>query len=364
MLNLLLADNPGITIFGFRIYAYAMVIVFGMVCAFLVISLLFKRRNMSTDLFMTYFCVTLPIALVTTRLFYCVTDGLPVSEWFSFSSIRSGGLSIIGGILGGALGVILVSYLKKVDFFRAGDCIVVGLMLAQAIGRWGNFFNQEVYGAEVTNESLQFFPFAVYINHTDGGNCFQTFTLTFSKLFNTGGGADISGGTWHYAFFFYESFFNLLGAALMFVFAWKNPKKPNGVITAWYFIQYGLVRSIMEPLRDSEYILSGGGVPWSLVTSVLMCVAGAALLAVLLCVNKKKEGVFFGSVHGDPYGITAYLKDNKAEKAYSNKVNIMCEIFPENYEEKPVKAANREERKENDNCDDNDNNEKREENKQ
>lgn len=77
MLNALLAsDNPGITIFGFKIYAYAIIIVSGMVAAFFVISLLFKRRNMSSDLFLTYFCVTLPVALVTTRLFYCITDGL------------------------------------------------------------------------------------------------------------------------------------------------------------------------------------------------------------------------------------------------------------------------------------------------
>lgn len=249
MLDALLQyENPGISIFGFKIYAYAIIIVCGMIAAFFVISLLFKRRNMSSDLFLTYFCVTLPVALITTRLFYCITDGLPLKDWFSMESIREGGLSIIGGILGGTISVLAVSYFKKVNFFRAADCIVVGLLLAQAIGRWGNFANQEVYGAEVTNEALQFFPFAVYINKTDGGSCLQTFVLTFEKIF--GGNSDISGGTWHYAFFFYESFINLVVAILLFVHAWKNPKKPNGLNVAFYFINYGLVRSIMEPLRD------------------------------------------------------------------------------------------------------------------
>lgn len=107
-----------------------------MIAAFFVISLLFKRRNMSSDLFLTYFCVTLPVALITTRLFYCITDGLPLKDWFSMDSIREGGLSIIGGILGGTISVLAVSYFKKVNFFRAADCIVVGLLLAQAIGRW------------------------------------------------------------------------------------------------------------------------------------------------------------------------------------------------------------------------------------
>ena len=243
-------------------------------------------------------------------------------------SIREGGLSIIGGILGGTISVLAVSYFKKVNFFRAADCIVVGLLLAQAIGRWGNFANQEVYGAEVTNEALQFFPFAVYINKTDGGSCLQTFVLTFEKIF--GGNSDISGGTWHYAFFFYESFINLVVAILLFVHAWKNPKKPNGLNVAFYFINYGLVRSIMEPLRDPSYIL-GDKVQWSFVFSLLMLFAGIALLLVLLFLNRKKEGKYIGSAIGDPYGITADIKDNKKEVAYLTKINMMCKIFPENY---------------------------------
>ena len=287
MLDALLQyENPGISIFGFKIYAYAIIIVCGMIAAFFVISLLFKRRNMSSDLFLTYFCVTLPVALITTRLFYCITDGLPLKDWFSMESIREGGLSIIGGILGGTISVLAVSYFKKVNFFRAADCIVVGLLLAQAIGRWGNFANQEVYGAEVTNEALQFFPFAVYINKTDGGSCLQTFVLTFEKIF--GGNSDISGGTWHYAFFFYESFINLVVAILLFVHAWKNPKKPNGLNVAFYFINYGLVRSIMEPLRDPSYIL-GDKVQWSFVFSLLMLFRGHRVVA-RSAVPQQKEG--------------------------------------------------------------------------
>ncbi len=340
MFNLLLSDQPGIKIFGFKIYAYALCIVSGMIAAFFLISLLFKRRNMSSDLFMTYFCVTLPIAIITTRLFYCITDAKMVTrpwEWFSIESIRSGGLSIIGGILGGIFGVALVSYIKKVNFFRAGDCIIVGLLLAQAMGRWGNFANQEVYGAEVTNSALQCFPFAVYIN--SGGSCLDTFTLTFAKWF--GFETNISGGTWHYAFFFYESLANLIGAILIFLFVWKNPKKPNGVATAWYFMHYGAVRSIMEPLRDPQYILSGGGVPWSLVFSLSLFVLGAAMMAFVLGRNKKTEGVLFGSLKGDPYAITEYKGDTKDEVPVKNKINIMCSIYPERYADAPEKDKER-----------------------
>ncbi len=301
--NLLAFEQPGITIFGVKIYAYALIIVFGMAAAFFVISLLFKRRNMSTDLFLTYFCICLPVAIITTRLFYCITDGLPISQWFSMQSIRQGGLSIIGGIIGGTVSVAIVSWVKKVPFLRVGDCVVVGLLLAQSIGRWGNFANQEVYGAEVTNQALQFFPIAVYID---------------------------ANRAYHYAFFFYESMVTLTAAVLMFINAWRNGKKPNGINTACYFIVYGLTRSIMEPLRAPEYIL-GDSVPWSLVLSLVMLAFGLAFLFVVLFLNKRKEGKLFGSLKADPYGITQFIGDNKKEKPVFSKWNMMCAVYPENY---------------------------------
>ncbi len=313
--SLLWPNHPYIEVFGIQIYWYALIIVFGMISAFFVISLLFKRRNMSTDLFLTFFVICLPIAIVTTRLFYCITDGLPITEWFSWKSIRQGGLAITGGIIGGAASIAAVCFFKKVNFFRVGDCVVVGLLLAQSIGRWGNFVNQEVYGGVVTNEALQFFPFSVFIE---------------------------AKGEWHYAFFFYESMATLTAAILLFLNAWKNPYKPNGVNTACYFIVYGLTRSIMEPLRDNSFILQGGGIPWSLVFSILMFVSGVALLVTLLLLNRKKEGALFGSVRGEKYGISNYIGDTKEEIPYRNTINVMCKIYPERYVEKTAKEKDEE----------------------
>lgn len=304
--------NPHITVFGFDIYAYAIIIVCGMIAAFVVISLLFRRRNMSPDLFLTFFCIALPIALVTTRLFYCITSNMPLADWFSFDSIRNGGLSIIGGIIGGAASVIVICIVKKVNFFRVGDCVVVGLLLAQCIGRWGNFANQEVYGLEVANPALQWFPFSVFID------------------------ADQK---WHYAFFFYESLVTGTAAVLMFINAWKNADKPNGVNTAGYFIVYGLIRSVMEPLRDPAYILGkeqgNSGIPWSFVFSLLLLAAGIGLLLYVLLTNKKKEGKYFGSLHGEPCGILQYIGDKKDDKPKFDKLNIVCALHPELFEDAP-----------------------------
>ena len=309
---LLWPNHSSITIFGMEIYWYAIIIVFGMMSAFFVISLLFRRRNMSKDLFLTFFVICLPIAIVTTRLFYCITAGMPMKEWFSFQSIRQGGLAITGGILGGAASVLGVCYFKKVNFFRAGDCIVVGLLLAQSIGRWGNFVNQEVYGGLVTNEALQFFPIAVLIE---------------------------SSNEWHYAFFFYESMVTLTAAIVLFINGWRNGKKPNGINTSCYFIVYGLTRAIMEPLRDSDFILNGGGIPWSFVFSLVLLAGGLGMLGYVLINNQRKEGTLRGSVNGDPYGITKFIGDTKDEVAYFDRINMMCAIYPENYTTKNDKNA-------------------------
>ena len=307
---LLWPNHSSITIFGLEIYWYAIIIVFGMTAAFFVISLLFRRRNMSTELFLTFFVICLPIAIITTRLFYCVTSGMPIKDWFSIQSIRQGGLAITGGILGGAASVLGVCYFKKVNFFRAGDCIVVGLLLAQSIGRWGNFVNQEVYGGLVTNEALQFFPIAVMIE---------------------------SSNEWHYAFFFYESMVTLTAAIALFINGWLNPKKPNGINTSCYFIVYGLTRAIMEPLRDSSYILNGGGIPWSFVFSLVLLVGGLGMLGYVLITNQRKEGKLRGSANGDPYGITKFIGDTKDEVAYFDRINMMCSVYPENYVTKDEK---------------------------
>ncbi len=150
------SDGRGIYIFGVEIYYYALCIVFGMLLAATLSALLMKRRNMSPDFIYLLFIVCIPTAIICARLFSCLTDpDLGLKRFFEF---RSGGLSIIGGVSGGVIAGLVVCKIKKVEFFRAADCVVINILIAQAFGRWGNFFNAEVYGAEVTNPAMQWFP--------------------------------------------------------------------------------------------------------------------------------------------------------------------------------------------------------------
>ena len=306
------ANERGIILFGFEIYYYAICIVCGMILAAVLSALLMKRRNMSVDLIYLLFIVCIPTAIVGARLFSCLTDpNIGIARFFDF---RDGGLSITGGVLGGVLAGFVVCLIKKVNFLRVADCVVINILIAQALGRWGNFFNKEVYGGVVSDPSMQWFPFAVPVSpdrYTYGIGSFSD-----------------PNSTWHYAFFFYESVINLAGWAILFTLAWKTSKKPNGVLTCLYFVWYGTVRSVMEPLRDPEFILSAGGVPWSLVFSALMVGLGIAAILVLLILNFRKEKAFIGSCVGDPCALTDYMTPYKNDTPYFSKVNMFGDKYP------------------------------------
>ena len=130
MQTLLLAkDGPlfginerGIILFGFEIYFYAICIVTGMLLAAYLSSLLMRRRNINPELILTLFIVCIPSALICARLYYCITDGMAISQWFDWDSIRKGGLSILGGVMGGVLAGLVVCLIKKIEFLRVADC--------------------------------------------------------------------------------------------------------------------------------------------------------------------------------------------------------------------------------------------------
>ena len=298
--------NPGVTIFGFTIYYYAI----GMIVATCLSALLMKRRNMSPDFIFTLFIFCIPSALICARLYYCITEPLPFDKWID---VRDGGLSILGGVIGGVGMGLVVCLVKKINFFRAADCVVITIIIAQVIGRWGNFFNQEVYGFEVTDPAQQWFRLAVFIDKTQ---------------------------SWHYALFFYEGCLNAIGFALLYTAAWFWTKRPNGIFTFAYFVWYGIVRAIMEPFRDPKYILGAGvDAMWSQLTSVLMIGMGIIGILALLIYNVKTQGAVFGSRTGDPCGISDYIGAYKNDKPYFSKINILGAKYPLKPEEKPKKKS-------------------------
>lgn len=250
-------------IFGLSVKWYGIIIAFGVLVACLVAIYNCKRKGLSTDLPFELLLWCFPLAIIGARLYYIIFSG----ESYTFAeaiAIWNGGIAIYGGVIGGLIGLILYSVIRKRNFLQTLDIVAPSLIIAQSIGRWGNFVNQEVYGTVVLDPNLQFFPFSVFIDAL---------------------------GEWHYATFFYESMLNLIGFfILMYLF---KKSKISGITASAYLIFYGVVRFFLEGIRQSTEILfiPGTNIMISQVVSILFVLAGVSLLSYLLIKEKKKNSI-------------------------------------------------------------------------
>lgn len=249
---------------GLNIAWYGIIITFGMILGVSLAIYRAKKRRFKSDIIYDFVLIALPLAIVCARAYYVIF------EWEKYAgnllkifAINEGGLAIYGGVIGGAFAALILSKAKKFPFFTLIDLVVPSLILGQAIGRWGNFINQEAFGNLVTNPGLQFFPFAVFIQST---------------------------GEWHQATFFYESIWNVILLTAVLILSYKRVK--DGVLISTYLIGYGVGRFLIEGLRtDSLYILPG--IRISQVLSIVLIITG---IAILILINKNiiKTNVYSG----------------------------------------------------------------------
>ncbi len=258
MNNFLAVNRVAFSIGGFDVYYYGILICSAIIVAVLVDMLYSKLKKYGYDMPLTIALVILPAGILSARLFSVIFEpGLSIAEYFNF---RTGGLSIIGGIIGGGLGMLVFCLIKKEkNPFKYFDTLCVVLLLAMSIGRWGNYFNSEVFGQVIPADS----PFA-------------KFPLAIEK-----------DGVYYQALFFYESVLNFIGfIGLSFVYFFTD----NTYTTAGLLIYYGIVRSILETFRQSQYVLKLAGLPISQIMSFLMIAIGLAILIykIVKTVQKKK----------------------------------------------------------------------------
>ena len=241
------------TLFGkdVEIMYYAIAILTGMLLCVLFAIPLIKKIGHSPDLLLDLMIAIIPCAIICARLWYVLNA---LEEFDSFKEVinfSQGGLAIYGGVAGGALGIFIVCKIKKIKWLDIADIGCCLLPLGQAVGRWGNFFNQEVYGMQTTAT----FPFGVYIS---------------------------SIGEWRVALFFIESMCNLLLFVAIYIWLIKAKPKKSGYFLVTYFIGYGLIRLIMEPFRDPKFNLMVLGMKSQVLTSILVMLAGLAILIIIL----------------------------------------------------------------------------------
>ena len=237
---------------GLNIAWYGVIIASGLLLGIWLATYRAKKRGWSSDLVLDFILLAVPLAIIGARAYYVAF------EWEYFAAapakiiaINEGGLAIYGAVIGGFLAAFIFSKAAKFPFLKLIDLVIPSLILGQAMGRWGNFINQEAFGALVTNPNLQFFPLAVYIQ---------------------------SLGEWHQATFFYESFCNTILLVVTLLLGRKGVK--DGTLLATYFIGYGTIRAIIEGLRtDSLYLF--GNIRVSQLLSALLVLVGITLLVLI-----------------------------------------------------------------------------------
>ena len=241
--------NPsdGFSIGNFTIKWYGVIIAVGVLLASVYILRRVKQFGLNEDDILNMLLVGLPSAIVCARLYYVVFEwdqffgpGIP---WYKFLDIRSGGLAIYGGVIGAVIALLVYTRVKKQPVLPYLDVMGLGLLIGQAVGRWGNFFNREAHGS-VTD-------------------CFLRMGL-------------IENGTLQYFHptFLYESVWNIVGFVILH-FASKK-RKYDGQIFLGYIAWYGLGRAFIEGLRtDSLYI---GPLRVSQWLAGISCLAAVAIL--------------------------------------------------------------------------------------
>lgn len=252
--------NPvAFRVFGQEIRWYGIIIAGGVIAAFLVSYLLAKKKKLDFDIIIDGFLWSFPFAIIGARLYYVAFEYKNYQSFFDVINIRNGGLAIHGGLIGGLLVAFIFTRAKKVNFFEYIDVIMPGVILAQAIGRWGNFMNQEAHGGPVTEAFISKFP--EFIQQ--------------GMLIN---------GTYYHPTFLYESIWNLVVFGIL-IYILNRKKNQNGIVIGSYMILYSLGRFFIEGLRTDSLMFFG------LRTAQLISIVGIIFGIVIIIIGLKRNKV-------------------------------------------------------------------------
>ena len=263
--NLGITVNPNpvaFTLFGKDIYWYGIIIAMGFLLAVCYMMYRAKSFGLTQDDVLDMVLWAVPIGVVCARLYYCIFYWeLYADDPISIVYIWEGGLAIYGGIIGGAITLLVVAKVKKIPPLVMLDVASMGVIIGQLVGRWGNFMNREAHGAV---------------------------TDSFFKM----GLQDASGAvTYYQPTFLYESVWNLIGFIGLHLFVKK--RKFDGEVFLLYVAWYGLGRAWIEGLRtDSLYLFSTGIRVSQLVAAVSFVTAAGILAYVLIRKKPTAQGLY------------------------------------------------------------------------
>lgn len=235
------------------VYWYGLLIGLGAFLGYLLANREAKKRGLPDDLLADMLMFVLPAAIIGARLYYVIF------RWDQFAdnparaiAIWEGGLAIHGGLIAAVVTAVIFAKYRGISFWKIADITAPSILLGQAVGRWGNFMNQEVYGGEVSRSFLENMMLPNFI---------------IDQMFIN--------GAYYQPTFLYESLWNLAGVALLLLLRRVNLRRGELFIT--YAIWYSVGRFFIEGIR-TDYLLIFGVLKTAQVISVIIIVGGIMLI--------------------------------------------------------------------------------------
>ena len=245
-------------IFGSSIRWYGLFIAVGMMLGILMAKYNSRYRNINFDTLLDVVLISLPIGIVGARLYYVLFQFSDYKDnLINIFNIRQGGLAIHGGILFALISAYIITKYKKVDFLNVADAVAPSIIIAQALGRWGNFFNSEAHGGSVSYNFIKHFPHFIQAGmHIDG--------------------------VYYHPTFLYESIWDLFVFIILMIVLRKNNKQ--GIVFFSYLGLYSIGRFIIEGLRTDSLMFG----PIKIAQLVSLC--GVIIWIAFFVLSKHRKG--------------------------------------------------------------------------
>ena len=258
----------GFSIFGVEIRLYAVMVMLGLAAGFFVAKHLGTREGEDPENYYDYIIFGALFGIIGARLYYVAFNlGYYKNHLLEILNLREGGLAIYGGAIAAILTMYIFTKLKKISFFQMVDMGVIGLILGQAIGRWGNFFNCEVFGRVSDG------PFAMRLNiEKVNVEYVQMLMPEMQERFPELAGTYIQVAPT----FLYEFAWNMLAFTIMVLY--RKHRKFKGEIFGLYLLLYGAGRFWIEGMRSDQLMIGSTGIPVSQALSAVIFFAGLAFV--------------------------------------------------------------------------------------
>ena len=259
--------KSSISVFGFRIAFYGIIIGIGMLAGLWIAQSGAKRRGQDPELYLDFALYAIICSIIGARLYYVIFEwDYYKNNLLQIFNLRAGGLAIYGGVIAGTITMIVYTRMKKVSFFSMADTGVLGLVTGQIIGRWGNFFNCEAFGG-YTDSLLAMRIRRALVND----NMLNADVLNHRIVENGVEYIQV------HPTFFYESCWNL--CLLLFMLWFRRYKKYDGQMLWIYLFGYGIGRFWIESLRTDQLIMFVTGLTvYQAISLVLIMVAAGNLI--------------------------------------------------------------------------------------